>query len=136
MNELKKVVALIVLTGLLFVGGYLYLSRTFLEQAIAPAPHLASTTSQAPKTKAFTLSVVGRKLVSGDTTLKVKEGEKVIINITVDEDEELHLHGYDVHIDLKKDQQGTLTLVTSSSGRFPFELEHSGTELGALEVLP
>jgi len=64
------------------------------------------------------------------------QGDNVTINITVDEDEELHLHGYDVHTDLQKGIPGSLSLVASSSGRFPFELEHSSTELGALEVQP
>jgi hypothetical protein len=89
-----------------------------------------------PQAKTFDLVVQKRKLVAGPSALSVTQNDNVTIKITVDEDEELHLHGYNLHIDLQKGEPGELSFVASSSGRFPYELEHSSTEIGALEVQP
>jgi hypothetical protein len=94
------------------------------------------STNAMPQTKTFDLVVQNRKLVSGPSTLSVNQDDNVTINITVDEDEELHLHGYNLHVDLEKGKPGSLSFVASTSGRFPYELEHSSTEIGALEVQP
>jgi plastocyanin len=89
-----------------------------------------------PQQKTFDLVVKNRKLVSGPSVLSVNQGDMVSIQITVDENEELHLHGYNLHIDLEKGIPGSLSFLASASGRFPYELEHSSTEIGALEVQP
>jgi len=95
----------------------------------------ASSSAQAnPKT--FTLVVKNKKLVSGPETITVTQGDNVVIKITADEDEELHLHGYDKSIDLEKDKEGQLAFPATVSGRFAYELEHSKTDIGALEVQP
>jgi hypothetical protein len=86
--------------------------------------------------KTFDLVVQNKKLISGSKVLSVQQNDNVTIHITADQDEELHLHGYDLHVDLKKGKPGTLSFVASSSGRFPYELEHSSTVIGALEVQP
>ncbi len=90
----------------------------------------------APATKEFTLNVVGKKLTEGTNTLSVKEGDTVTLHITCDEAEELHLHGYDRSVDLEPNTLETLTFVANVTGRFPFELEKSKTELGVVEVYP
>ncbi|MDP3645492.1 MAG: cupredoxin domain-containing protein [bacterium] len=117
------VVIVLMLGGLLFVFTF-------------NAPDTPPLTAVQSQEKTFTLVVQNRTLVSGPSTLIVKQGDQVTINITVDEDEELHVHGYDISVDLEKGKQGSLTFTASASGRFPFELEHSKTELGALEVQP
>lgn len=104
---------------------------------IAHYQHSSPTSSaDTPVQKSFTLVVEGRKLVMGPSVLSVTQGDVVTIHITVDEEEELHLHGYDKSIDLEKGKEGSLVFDASASGRFPFELERSKTELGAVEVAP
>ena len=95
-----------------------------------------SNTISASKNKTFELVVKNRKVVSGADLLKADEGDTVIIKVTVDEPEEFHLHGYDKSLVLEKDKQGELSFVANFTGRFPFELEKSKTELGVLEVSP
>src|SRR6185369_15317419 len=86
--------------------------------------------------KVFEIVVQDKKVVSGPDSLKVNEGDQVVIKITVNEAEELHLHGYDRSIDLEPNVQGELSFTANLSGRFVYELENSKTELGALEVQP
>ena len=102
------------------------------SQTNRPEPTGTATST----TKVFNLVVQNRTLVSGPSTLGVTQNDNVTINITVDENEELHLHGYNLHVDLEKGKPGSLSFVASTSGRFPYELEHSSTEIGALEVQP
>ena len=121
-NLLYLVVGILVLLGLFFV---------LKPKSTTPQP-ITITKS----TKNFDLVVKNKKLASGSANLKVTEGDQVTINITNDEDEELHLHGYDKSVDLETSKSAQLTFTANLTGRFPFELEHSKTELGALEVQP
>jgi plastocyanin len=82
------------------------------------------------------LIIQGKKLVSGPATIKVNQGDEVTIKITSDETEEFHVHAYDNSVELEPGKQATLTFKANLSGRFPFELENSKTEIGALEVQP
>ncbi len=120
MNKLAAILVAMLAVG---IGAYL-LSDSF------------GSGNPEPTTKAFTLVVQHRKLVDGESTLTAHTGDTVAITITVDENEELHLHGYDKSVDITAGQPATLTLVANASGNFPFELEHSKTELGSLQVQP
>jgi hypothetical protein len=120
-----------ILIAAVLVGG-LYL-------IVRPKPSAAPSTNNTENTtttKTFNLVVKNRKLVSGPEVITVNEGDNVAITITVDEAEELHLHGYDKSVDLEKDVPGTLSFTANLSGRFAYELENSKTDIGALEVAP
>lgn len=84
----------------------------------------------------FEIVIQNKKIVSGPTTIKVNQGEDITIKITSDEAEEFHVHAYDESVELELNKQAMLTFNAKLSGRFPFELEKSKTELGALEVQP
>src|ERR1035437_3411662 len=58
--------------------------------------------------KSFNLVVKNKKLVSGSVTLKVNEGDRVTINITSDEPEEFHLHGYDKSVEMEASKSAQL----------------------------
>ena len=64
------------------------------------------------------------------------EGDNITIKITSDQEEELHIHGYDNSVDLQKDIPAQLSFTANITGRFIYELEKSETEIGVLEVLP
>ena len=129
-NRILAIFAVIIVA----VGGYfLFSSRT------ANAPQLSenvSTATPVATTKEFVLRIEDKKIVGGNSTLTVKQGDTVVLNITSDELEEFHIHGYDQSAELEPGVEATLTYTASASGRFPFELEKSKTELGAIEVLP
>ena len=99
---------------------------------------VVSLDSSQPKSriKEFSLNIKRKKLISGSTVLQVTEGDEVVIKITSDQPDELHLHGYDLSVEIEKNKTAQLSFTAKVSGRFTYELEKSGTELGALEVLP
>jgi hypothetical protein len=100
------------------------------QSSASPSATLASNI------KSFELIIKQKQLQSGLETLQITQGDEVIIKITSDEMEEFHVHGYDKSIDLQKDLPAELKFTANLTGRFPFELEHSKIELGALEVQP
>jgi hypothetical protein len=117
-------IALVVLVGIFF----------FVQPSRAPSLDQPTKVTSTPKT--FELVVKGKKLTSGPQVLQVNEGDEVVIKIVSDEAEELHLHGYDKSLDLDANVPEQLSFTANLTGRFPYELEHSKIEIGALEVLP
>jgi len=105
------------------------------NQNVTPTEATFSPSSES-KVKTFELVIVGKKIVSGPATIQVTEGDEITIKITSDEAEEFHVHAYDNSVELEPGIQATLTFTANLTGRFPFELEESKTDLGALEVLP
>ena len=134
-SHLNKFLVLVV--GIII--GYFLASSAGI--AVAPT-HTSSSTidhisvKSEPEIKEVTLKVVDRKVIEGSGDITVREGDVVSMTIVANEDEELHLHGYDKTVDLTKNEPSTLTFIANISGKFPFELEHSKTELGAVSVLP
>lgn len=133
-NVFFAVVIILVLAGLFFVVKPKPQSQTVSPkqtQTISPSVGPAKT-----KGKVFEFSVKNNKLVSGPETISVIQGDTVTIKITADENEELHLHGYDNSVDLEKNKPAELTFTADKTGRFDYELENSKTDIGVLEVQP
>lgn len=89
-----------------------------------------------PTLRSFDLVIKEKKLVSGSEVMRVKEGEEVVIKISGDETEELHLHGYDNSVEFEPGKTEELKFAATLTGRFILELEKSKTDIGVLEVLP
>lgn len=75
-------------------------------------------------------------VVSGPEVVKVSQGNDVLITITSDQADELHLHGYDITVALKANTPATLSFTAKYPGRFGYELHHAHREIGAIEVHP
>ncbi|HSX48206.1 MAG TPA: cupredoxin domain-containing protein [Candidatus Nanoarchaeia archaeon] len=103
---------------------------------LKPKPKTQTTPQQTVQQKTFTLEIKDKKLISGPETIQVNQGDEVTIKITLDATDEVHLHGYDKSVELEPNQPGEIKFTADTSGRFPFELEGSKTELGAVEVAP
>lgn len=116
---------IILIVGILLLGGLFFISK----------PKQQNINTQVPP-KTFDLVVKNKKLVSGPETIKVNQDEQIAIKITSNENDELHLHGYNISVEFEKDTQAELSFTASISGRFVYELEKSKIDLGAVEVQP
>ena len=126
-----------IVLGIVLLGGLFFFFKPQEKQkASESANSQTASPTPAKTTKTFELVVKDGKLASGSSVLKAQQNDNVVIKITNDEDEELHLHGYDKSVDLEKGKQASLSFKATLTGRFPFELEKSKTELGVLEVQP
>lgn len=138
MNKNQIIIALI---GVIFLASLFYLlkpkAQTFLNlnQTSTSATTSPSATIQT-NLKTFSLDIKNKKLVAGPETIQVNQGDEVEIKVTSDEDEELHLHGYDKSLDLEASKEANLRFIANLTGHFEYELEHSKATIGALEVLP
>ena len=79
------------------------------------------------------LVVTGGDLIGGARTERVPLGEEVVLRVTGDSDDEVHVHGYDLFVHLS-DGEGELTFTADIPGVFEVELEGSHQLLVSLEV--
>ena len=77
--------------------------------------------------------VIGTELEGGARRESIPLGEKVTVRVSGTSTDHVHIHGYDLFIDLA-DGVGELTFVADIPGVFEIELEGSGTLLVQMEV--
>lgn len=100
----------------------------------------------------FQLRVEDRSLVSGDSVLKVTQGDTVTLHIESDEPITFHLHGYDLQVPIGTEDPVPLTFVANATCSCRFTIHVAGEaghhdeeshhdveeeiDLGRLEVMP
>lgn len=124
---MKATVSLVIVV-ILFAGLFILIKPKNSSQTMPVSRELQE--------KVFEIVVKDKKVVSGPATLQVTEGDRVVIKITADEPEEFHLHAYDNSVDLEANIEAQISFTATLTGRFPFELEESKTDIGVLEVSP
>lgn len=79
------------------------------------------------------ISVVAGE-VSGGGRHEIALGEQVVLRVTSDAADEIHLHGYDLTLDLVAGEPGELTFEATIPGVFEAELHDSGIVLAELQI--
>lgn len=93
-----------------------------------------STPTPTPTARVIELSYAGGA-VSGDTGRQtVTLGEQVVLRVTSDVAEEVHVHGYDVTQAVPAGSTVDIALTASIPGGFEVELHEAGTALCQLRV--
>lgn len=133
------------IVGALLMSGLFFLFKP-AETTLPPAQAVAAVSAPVaapvievpavPQPTVVDLVVKEGRRVSGPEVIALRAGDEVILNVTTDKNDELHLHGYDLHLHLHAGKTGTLKFTATQSGRFAYELHKSHLELGALEVQP
>ena len=80
--------------------------------------------------KHFDISIQARKVVLEEATVQVTRGDKLVLTWTSDEAVKLHLHGYDIALDVKPNQAAVMSFQATASGRFPVTSHGFGGEHG------
>jgi plastocyanin len=110
--------------------------------AQSPAPTLpasaAETPAQTVATTPVRLVIRDGHLVEGPATVQVAQGAQITLELASDSEGEWHLHGYDIHAELRAEAPTRVTLKAEHAGRFEHELHGSGAHgaLGVIEVYP
>ena len=102
-------------------------------QATTEAPP-ATTTEPGPVELRYT--VVGGRSEGGIARDTVDLGRAVVITVTADVTDEIHLHGYDLSADVAPGSPATIRFTADAPGRFEVELENTGVQIAELEVRP
>lgn len=98
---------------------------------------VGSTTPVAPGESAegvIELSIVGGDVEGGVRREKVKQGSQVTLRVTSDVADELHVHTYDLKVDLVPGQSADLTFLARIPGVHEVELEERLKKVLELEV--
>lgn len=80
--------------------------------------------------------LVQNGVVAGPSVLVARQGHPVRITLTADRVDRMHLHGYEIWVDVIPNQATELVLDAEYSGRYLLELEEQGIPLASLEVYP
>lgn len=95
------------------------------DQEAMPAP---TATPTATPTPLLTVNSV--------RTLRFREGDTVRFQVRHPDDDELHVHGYDITRDVPAGETVTVSFPASITGIFEVELHGSHEPLGRLEITP
>ncbi len=101
-----------------------------------------TTTEAPPPTTTAPPPEPGPQIVDIDATtgeidrVTVDEGRRVVLNVTADVADHVHLHGYDLMADVAPGQPAKISFTADVPGRFEVELEDSGLHIAELQVRP
>jgi hypothetical protein len=104
------------------------------ETSAEPDPVPAPT--PAPAVKTVRITVRDGRAVGGIARDKLEQGEQVVLVVRSDVADHVHLHGYDVMVDVAPGKPARLRFKATIPGRFEVELEDRGLHIAELEVRP
>lgn len=94
----------------------------------------AVTSAQAQEPAQLVFAVAGGRKTSGPDTVEVQRGAVVVLEVTSDTADELHLHGYDQTADLQPGVPGRLEFKADIPGTFEVELHSTDAVLTQVRV--
>jgi hypothetical protein len=66
----------------------------------------------------------------------VPKGRRVVVIVSADRSDEVHVHGYDLEADVTPSRPARIAFRADESGRFEIEFENSGEQIAELTVNP
>jgi hypothetical protein len=95
-----------------------------------------TTTTAAPKPVEVAIVVENGAPKGGIVRKTVSKGDHVVLVVTSDVADEIHLHGYDMKKDVSAGGTIHLPFTATLPGRFEVELEQRGVQIADLTVNP
>jgi hypothetical protein len=102
----------------------------------APGATTAPATTQPAGPTAIRITIRGGAPVGGIRHATLKQGTKAVLVVHSDVADEVHLHGYDLQVDVPAGGVARLPFTASIAGRFEAELESRSLQILDLEVEP
>jgi len=94
------------------------------------------TTTEEVKPTVVRVTVTGGVPRGGIVRAKVDEGDRVVLVVSSDVADEVHLHGYDISRDVAAGGTVRIQFTADVPGRFEVELEERGVQIAELTVQP
>ena len=95
-----------------------------------------ATTATAATPAVVRIVVVGGRPEGGIRRASVRRGREVIVRVSSDVADHIHLHGYDLIADVAPGAPAEITFVADVPGRFEIELEDRGVPIADIQVRP
>ncbi|MEA2393540.1 MAG: hypothetical protein QOJ82_1431 [Solirubrobacteraceae bacterium] len=83
-----------------------------------------------------TIDLVHGRPRGGVRTVTVAKGDQVRLKVKSDVADEIHVHGYELHRDVRPGRAVQLTFQASIDGQFVVELENAKQQIATLRVNP
>lgn len=97
----------------------------------------ATTTEEQPPGRIVVrVRVLGGVPKGGIVRKSVKQGDRVVLVVTSDVADHVHLHGYDIMRDVAPGKTARIRFRANVPGRFEVELEDRGVQIASLTVQP
>ena len=109
---------------------------TTAEPPPATTEEPPATTTAAARPAVVRIAVVGGQPEGGIRRASVRRGREVIVRVSSDVADHIHLHGYDLIADVAPGAPAELTFVADVPGRFELELEDRGVPIADIQVRP
>jgi hypothetical protein len=109
-------------------------ATTTAPATTGPGATAGPTTTAADTTPTVEVTVVGGKPQGGVRREQVKTGETLLLRVTADVADEVHLHGYDKSADVAPGKPAEIRFTADIPGVFEVELEQRKQKLIELEV--
>jgi hypothetical protein len=109
-------------------------TTTAATTTTGPGTTSGPTTTAADTTPRIEVTVVGGKPQGGVRREQVKTGETLVLRVTADVADEVHLHGYDKSADVAPGRPAEIRFTADIPGVFEVELEQRKQKLIELEV--
>ncbi len=100
--------------------------------SVVPDGPPPATPPAAPRLIEVTLA--GGEVSGVEGRVDVEKGEQLVLRITSDVEEEIHVHGYDLYADLVPGQTAQLAFAADLPGSYEVELHEAGRPLFQLRV--
>ena len=111
-------------------------SATSSETTTTAETTTNETTTEAEKQTVVSVVVVNGAPKGGIVRETVTKGDRVVLVVTSDVADEIHLHGYDVSRDVAVGGTVRLPFEARIPGRFEAELEEHGVQIADITVEP
>lgn len=82
----------------------------------------------------LTAAVVGGEVATEADRVEVTVGDVVMVMVSSDTEDEVHVHGYDLFADVADGTDAMIVFTANTAGRFEIELESSGLFIAELVV--
>lgn len=133
----------VAVTGLTGCGDDDPAGRATPSASASTAPASATPTTSSPglpsasadPARVIVVAVMGGKVSNGlDSRQRVEVGKTVRLQVSSDERDEVHVHGYDLEVPVGPGLPGTVQFEATLPGQWAVELHDAGTELFTLVV--
>ena len=114
-------------------------TTTTTEPPPATTTESPPATTTAPPEPAFDtvrVNVVGGRPQGGVQRATIEQGRDVVLVVRADVSDHIHLHGYDLMVDVAPGAPARLRFTADVPGRFEVELEDRGVQIADLRVRP
>ena len=138
----------VLVAGLALVIGLFFVFRGGSDDETASATTAGTTTAETgPETtegattgespapeSTFRVVVRDGKPAGGVQHFSATKGDRVVLRVRADVEDEVHIHGYDLMLDVTPGRPVQIQFTANIAGRFEIELEDAGTPIAELEV--